>query len=172
MSTAPMVQRAADSNMSEAKLNIDAIIAPALTRCSVAGSSKKRVLEYIAHLVAEHLVFLDENTLFNNLICRERLGSTGIGQGIAIPHCRLENCDRVIGALITLKEKIPFDSIDSQPVDLLFVLIVPQEATSEHLDLLSQLAQKFNNPLYCQTLRNCKTDSELYQAAMTQQTHV
>ena len=70
-----------------------------------------------------------KNTLFNNLVCRERLGSTGIGQGIAIPHCRLENCDRVIGALITLKDKIDFDSIDNQPVDLLFVLIVPQEAT-------------------------------------------
>ncbi len=154
--------------MSDISINIDSIISPALTRCAVAGSSKKRVLEYVANLVSGHLSFLDENTLFNNLICRERLGSTGIGQGIAIPHCRLEHCDRVIGALITLKEKIPFDSIDNQPVDLLFVLIVPQEATSTHLDLLSQLAQKFNNPAYCQTLRNCKTDAELFQAAVNQ----
>lgn len=153
--------------MSEPSINIDSIISPALTRCGVAGSSKKRVLEYIAHLVAEHFSFLDENALFNNLICRERLGSTGIGQGIAIPHCRLENCDRVIGALITLSEKVPFDSIDNQPVDLLFVLIVPQEATSEHLDLLSQLAQKFNNPAYCDALRNCQSDTELFETALT-----
>lgn len=152
--------------MSDSTVNIDAIISPALTRCSVAGSSKKRVLEYVAHLVADHFSFLDENALFNNLICRERLGSTGIGQGIAIPHCRLENCDRVIGALITLDEKVPFDSIDNQPVDLLFVLIVPQEATSEHLELLSQLAQKFNNQAYCDSLRRCQSDSELYEAAM------
>lgn len=153
--------------MSESRINIDSIIAPALTRCAVAGSSKKRVLEFIAHLVAEHFSFLDENALFNNLVCRERLGSTGIGQGIAIPHCRLEHCDRVIGALITLQDKVPFDAIDNQPVDLLFVLIVPQEATSEHLDLLSQLAQKFNNPAYCARLRACRSDEELYQTAMT-----
>lgn len=155
--------------MSDTKLTIESIISPALTRCAVAGSSKKRVLEFIAHLVSEHLSFLDENTLFNNLVCRERLGSTGIGQGIAIPHCRLENCDRVIGALITLKDKIDFDSIDNQPVDLLFVLIVPQEATGEHLDLLSQLAQKFNNPAFCAKLRSCQTDDELFNAAIIPQ---
>ncbi|OZG70544.1 PTS IIA-like nitrogen-regulatory protein PtsN [Hahella sp. CCB-MM4] len=152
--------------MTDNAITIESIISPALTRCQVAGSSKKKVLEFIAQLVAQHYPFLDENALFTNLICRERLGSTGIGQGIAIPHCRLENCDRVIGALITLKEKIPFDAIDNEPVDLLFVLIVPQEATSEHLDLLSQLAQKFNDRSYCEKLRNCEDDQGLFEIAM------
>ncbi len=152
--------------MTEHSISIESIISPALTRSRVEGSSKKKVLEYIAGLVAEHFPFLDENALFTNLICRERLGSTGIGQGIAIPHCRLENCDRVIGALLTLDSKIPFDAIDNEPVDLLFVLIVPQEATSEHLDLLSQLAQKFNDAEFCEQLRQCTNDEALFALAL------
>jgi nitrogen PTS system EIIA component len=151
--------------MAEMSISLQSILSPALTRCGVPGGSKKRILETIAKLVAEHYPFLDENAIFNNLVCRERLGSTGIGQGIAIPHCRLENCDRVIGALITLEQKIPFDAIDNEPVDLLFVLIVPQEATSEHLDLLSQLAEKFNDRGYCEKLRACPTDEALYELA-------
>ncbi len=149
--------------MTETSISLQSILSPALTRCGVPGGSKKRILETIAKLVAEHYPFLDENAIFNNLVCRERLGSTGIGQGIAIPHCRLENCDRVIGVLLTLEQKIPFDSIDNEPVDLLFALIVPQEATSEHLDLLSQLAEKFNDRSYCEKLRACRSDTELYE---------
>ena len=152
--------------MTDKTTTIESIISPALARCRVEGSSKKRVLEYIARLVAGNFPSLDENTLFTNLISRERLGSTGIGQGIAIPHCRLGNCDRVIGALITLADKINFDAIDNEPVDLLFVLIVPEEATSEHLDILSQLAQKFNEPSYCKALRNCEDDAALFAAAL------
>ncbi|ABC31995.1 PTS IIA-like nitrogen-regulatory protein PtsN [Hahella chejuensis KCTC 2396] len=152
--------------MAQTTLTIESIISPALTRCGVSGSSKKRVLEYIANLIAQHFPFLDENAIFTNLVCRERLGSTGIGQGIAIPHCRLENCDRIIGALITLKDKIPFDAIDNEPVDLLFVLIVPQEATSEHLDLLSQLAQKFNDRRFCEHLRDCDNDETLFRRVL------
>jgi len=153
--------------MTEQIITIESIISPALTRCRVEGSSKKKVLEFIARLISEHFPFLDENALFTNLVSRERLGSTGIGQGIAIPHCRLENCDRVIGSLITLDKKIEFDAIDNEPVDLLFVLVVPQEATSEHLDLLSQLAQKFDEAGYCEQLRNCEDDAALFQVALS-----
>lgn len=148
--------------MTETALSIQAILSPELTLCGVPGSSKKRILELIAAQVAKQSPELDENTLFNNLIARERLGSTGIGQGIAIPHCRLQNCKHVLGALLTLSEGIPFDAIDNQPVDILFVLIVPQEATSEHLDLLSQLAERFNDARFCERLRQCKDATELY----------
>lgn len=149
--------------MTETALSIQTILSPELTLCGVPGSSKKRILELIAAQVAKQNPELDENTLFNNLIARERLGSTGIGQGIAIPHCRLQNCKHVLGALLTLNEGIAFDAIDNQPVDILFVLIVPQEATSEHLDLLSQLAERFNDPRFCERLRQCTEASELYQ---------
>lgn len=148
--------------MTEKLISIQSILSPELTQSGVPGSSKKRVLEQISQLVASHYPNLDEKGVFNNLLNRERLGSTGIGQGIAIPHCRLDDSEEVIGALITLQEKIPFDAIDNEPVDLLFVLLVPKEATSEHLDLLSQLAEKFNDAELCNKLRTCKDNHELY----------
>jgi len=84
--------------------------------------------------VAQFYPELDENQIFNNLVARERLGSTGIGQGIAIPHCRLEDCKRVVGALLTLSEPIDFDAIDNEPVDLLFVLLVPRTRPANTLN--------------------------------------
>lgn len=150
--------------MTDTSVSIQSILSPELALCGLPGSSKKKVLEEIAQRIAQQYPDINENTIFNSLIGRERLGSTGIGQGIAIPHCRLENCQKVIGALLTLDQKVPFDAIDNEPVDLLFVLLVPQEATSEHLELLSQLAEKFNNSELCQQLRSCKDNRSLYEA--------
>lgn len=149
--------------MPNKNITIEAILSPELTQCGLPGSSKKKVLEHVAKLISAQFSQLEENTIFDNLIARERLGSTGIGQGIAIPHSRLEDCRHVIGCLFTLEKTIPFDAIDNEPVDLLFVLLVPEEATSEHLELLSQIAEKFNNPALCTRLRNSNTPDELYQ---------
>ncbi|HEY9119706.1 MULTISPECIES: PTS IIA-like nitrogen regulatory protein PtsN [Marinobacter] len=149
--------------MTDTTLTIENILAPDLALCRVQGTSKKRILEFIAEQVNRHDPALDETEIFNNLVSRERLGSTGIGQGIAIPHCRLEGCDHVVGVLITLEEGVAFDAIDNQPVDLLFALIVPKEATSEHLELLSQLAEKFNDRGFCDLLRQCTDADSLYQ---------
>lgn len=150
--------------MTETPLTIQSILVPELTLCGVSGTSKKRILELIAEHIARRYPELEESQIFNNLVSRERLGSTGIGQGIAIPHCRLEGCNQVIGALLTLEEGVAFDAIDNQPVDLLFVLIVPKEATSEHLELLSQLAEKFNERAFCERLRRCENATQLYEA--------
>lgn len=149
--------------MSDTSLTIENILAPELTLCRVAASSKKRALEFIAEQINHQDNTLSETQIFNNLISRERLGSTGIGQGIAIPHCRLEGLDHVVGVLMTLEESVEFDAIDNQPVDLIFALIVPKEATSEHLELLSQLAEKFNERSFCDRLRQCEDASTLYQ---------
>ena len=149
--------------MTDSILTINSILAPELTLCRVSGTSKKRILEFISEKVAGEYPELDETRIFNNLIARERLGSTGIGQGIAIPHCRLDGCTRVVGALVTLDEGVPFDAIDNQPVDLLFTLIVPREATSEQLELLSQLAEQFNDRGFCDALRASTSADELYQ---------
>ncbi|MCK2150122.1 MULTISPECIES: PTS IIA-like nitrogen regulatory protein PtsN [Marinobacter] len=149
--------------MSDTSLTIENILAPELTLCRVPASSKKRVLEFIAEQIHQHNGTLSETQIFNNLIGRERLGSTGIGQGIAIPHCRLEGLDHVVGVLLTLDESIEFDAIDNQPVDLVFALVVPKEATSEHLELLSQLAEKFNERAFCDRLRQCEDAAALYQ---------
>ncbi|MEE3168580.1 MAG: PTS IIA-like nitrogen regulatory protein PtsN [Pseudomonadota bacterium] len=149
--------------MSDTSLTIDNILAPELTLCRVAASSKKRALEFIAEQINQQDNTLSETQIFNNLIARERLGSTGIGQGIAIPHCRLEGLDHVVGVLMTLEESVDFDAIDNQPVDLIFALIVPKEATSEHLELLSQLAEKFNERSFCDRLRQCQDARTLYE---------
>ncbi|MEQ9544706.1 MAG: PTS IIA-like nitrogen regulatory protein PtsN [Marinobacter sp.] len=148
--------------MSDTSLTIENILAPELTLCRAPASSKKRVLEFIAEQINQQDASLSETQIFNNLISRERLGSTGIGQGIAIPHCRLDGLERVVGVLLTLEEGVGFDAIDNQPVDLVFALIVPREATSEHLELLSQLAEKFNDRGFCDRLRQCTDAQSLY----------
>lgn len=158
--------------MTDTSLTIKTILAPELALCRIPATSKKRILEFIAGEVNKHLPDLDEVQIFNKLVARERLGSTGIGQGIAIPHCRLDDCTKVTGVMLTLEEGVNFDAIDNQPVDLLFALIVPKEATSEHLELLSQLAEKFNDRGFCNKLRQCTDNAMLYQRMTDSGSHV
>ncbi len=147
-------------------MHIQSILTPARTLCGAPGNSKKRVLENITQFICEDKPSLNARELFDRLIERERLGSTGLGNGIAIPHCRISNCRHVTGCLVTLEQPIDFDAIDGENVDLLFVLIVPQEAQEEHLNVLATLAQLFNMPEYCQSLRSAKDNQALYQAAI------
>jgi PTS system nitrogen regulatory IIA component len=147
-------------------LQLDTILTPTRCLCRAPGTSKKRVLETISQFIGEQVDHLDADELFTNLLARERLGSTGLGNGIAIPHCRLKNLDRVIGGLVTLEQPIDFEAIDDKPVDLLFVLIVPEQATQEHLNTLAALAELFSQPAFCQRLRAAQTAAELYQAAL------
>ena len=148
--------------MNESSITIDSILLPGLTQKGFPGSSKKKVLEHVAEAISHEVPDLPEHSLFENLVARERLGSTGIGQGIAIPHSRMSECTQVIGALFVLEEEVAFDSIDNLPVDLLFVLIVPKEASSEHLELLSQIAERFNDSDFCNQLRAAETNKDLY----------
>jgi PTS system nitrogen regulatory IIA component len=147
-------------------MSIASILTPARTHSCVTGSSKKRVLEKIARLVSEDISTLDSSALFKNLIGREKLGSTAIGHGIAIPHCRMSMCTSITGALIRLKEAIDFDATDEQPVDLLFVLLVPEEACDEHLQILGKLAQLFSRGDFRDALRRAGDDLSLYEAAI------
>lgn len=146
---------------------IEQILTPERTLCNAPASSKKRVLENVAQFICEDVTSLEPTELFANLIARERLGSTGLGQGIALPHCRMKNCSGVIGSLITLRQPIDFEAIDDQPVDILFVLIVPEEATQEHLNTLAALAERFSNPDYCRALRAADSDRALFEAALS-----
>ena len=148
-------------------MQLKTILTPGRTFCGVPGSSKKRVLENIALSICKDTTSLNPNQLFDRLIARERLGSTGLGQGIAIPHCRLGSCHSVIGTLIKLEQPVDFDAIDSQPVDLLFVLLVPEQATDEHLKVLAMLAELFSNQEFCHQLRAATDNHSLYQAAIT-----
>ncbi len=146
-------------------MKLHSILSPGRTFNSVPGTSKKRSLEKIAHIIYEDNPTLDPNQIFDSLIARERLGSTGLGEGIAIPHCRLKSCHQITGCLIKLEQAIDFDAIDGNPVDLLFVLLVPDEAHDEHLAVLAKLAGLFSDNHFCEQLRSAKSDQELYQAA-------
>ena len=106
--------------------------------------SKKRVFELAAEAMGAALN-LSSETIYRALLAREKLGSTAIGEGIAIPHCRINDCAVAAGCLVTLQEPIDFGSADGQDVDIIFVLLVPEEATEAHLKLLAALARSFSN---------------------------
>ena len=136
---------------------------------SVPGGSKKRVLEQIASLVAAELAELDEQDIFESLIAREKLGSTGFGNGIAIPHCRLPGCHAPLSAVLRLDSAVDFDAIDGAPVDLLFVLLVPEAATDEHLELLRQIASMLDRSEVRERLRQAQSSEALYQVVVDAQ---
>ncbi len=106
--------------------------------------SKKRVFERAAEAMGAALN-LSSETIYRALLAREKLGSTAIGEGIAIPHCRINECSEAAGCLVTLQESIDYGSADGQDVDIIFVLLVPEEATEAHLKLLAALARSFSN---------------------------
>jgi len=126
---------------------------------------KKRLIEHISGFLADAIEDAQADDIFDRLIAREKLGSTGIGEGIAIPHSRLRECQDTIGALFVLQEPVDFDSIDRKPVDIVFVLLVPEEATEQHLKTLGMLAEKFNQADFRQHLREASSSEELYQFA-------
>lgn len=148
-------------------MQIQSLLTPGRTLCDIEGVSKKRVMEILANTIAEDIPAIDADDLFRRLIARERLGSTGIGHGIAIPHCRIDNCDGAIGALITLNQPIDFDSIDSEPVDILFAMLVPENAHGEHLQNLAALAGALNNAAFRERLRAAGSDAALYEIAIS-----
>ena len=108
------------------------------------ASSKKRLFEQ-AGLLFENHDGLARSQVFDSLFARERLGSTGLGQGVAIPHGRIKGLKEALGAFIRLAQPIPFDAPDGAPVTLVFVLLVPEKATEKHLQILSELAQMFSD---------------------------
>ena len=122
-------------------------------------SSKKRLFECVAQLFAEQSD-LSQTEVFDCLIARERLGSTALGQGVAMPHGRHASVPAATGAFVRLKTPIEFDAPDNKPVSLVFVLLVPEAATGEHLALLSHLAKLFNEKSVREALRSCQTPEE------------
>lgn len=118
------------------------LLTPSQVLLDLEASSKKRVFEQAGMLFESHLG-LARSVVFESLFAREKLGSTGLGQGIAIPHGRIKGLKQAAGAFLRLSTPVPFDSPDGRPVNLLFVLLVPEQATEEHLQILSELAQRF-----------------------------
>jgi PTS system nitrogen regulatory IIA component len=143
-------------------MTISALLSPQRIFLDTEISSKKKLLELIANIVADQTQ-LAESLIYNNLLNRERLGSTGLGHGFAVPHARLENLDETIGCLFRLKEPVNFEAPDNQPVDLVFTIIIPQEATEEHLMILSSLARIFSQTDVCEAIREATSRDEIAQ---------
>lgn len=123
---------------------ISSVLSPQRVLIDLQVGSKKQLLEHAAKLIEQHHGILT-NLICDVLFAREKLGSTALGLGVAIPHGRLKGLDQALGVLVRLATPIDFSAPDGQPVSLVFVLLVPEKANEEHLQLLSELAEKFSN---------------------------
>ena len=123
--------------------------------------SKKKALEALSESLSAGIPSTEPRTLLELLTEREQLGSTGLGQGVAIPHCRVPGAERDSAAILTLTEGIDFGSIDGKPVDVFVALAVPDEATEIHLQYLKELAEIISVPEQLTALRTCRTAEPL-----------
>lgn len=138
------------------------LLTPERCLCQIHGGSRKRLFEVVADVLGREREEFHPTELVAGMLAREKLGSTALGGGIAIPHCRLADCEEPSGVLLTLTEPADFEAPDGEKVDLLFALVVPSEATQEHLNLLADLARLFSQAEFCDALRACRTSEALY----------
>lgn len=127
------------------------------------ASSKKRVIETLSQMLAANTTATTAENIFQVLLERERLGSTGLGKGVAIPHARLPGLTHTIAAMLTLESPIDFDAADNQPVDIAFSLLVPEDDTEHHLQHLSRLVALFRDAETCQKIRNAQSADEIFE---------
>ncbi len=137
------------------------LLPPANVLLDLDVGSKKRVFEH-AGLLFENNHNLGRSLVFDSLFAREKLGSTGLGQGVAIPHGRIKGMKDAVGALVRLREPIAFDAPDGAPVGLIFVLLVPERATDLHLQILGELAQMFSDPAFRERLQAATTAADAH----------
>ena len=137
------------------------LLSPERILCGADVSSKKRALEQLAELLSSVDAETLERTAFDRLCGRERLGSTGLGHGIAIPHGRVPGLATPCAALLTLSEGVDFDAIDDAPVDLLVGLLVPEDADEAHLQILATLATHLSDKRLCAALRDANTADDV-----------
>lgn len=130
------------------------------------AGSKKRAIEQAAIQIAGGNPDLSAEDIYDRLITREKMGTTAIGHGIAIPHCRIDNYPDIIGALFRLDTAVDFGAFDDEPVRIMFVLLVPSEEVNEHLQTLAMLAERFESENYRRSLLTAVDDAELYQRAI------
>lgn len=145
---------------------IKSILLEELSFANINGTSKKRVIDFIAEIFAEYFDNIDSAQLFKHLVNREKLGSTGIGAGVAIPHCRFPTDGRTLCMCITLEEPVDFDAVDRQPVDIIFAMVVPEGSEENHLERLAALANALQDKSYLSKLRAAKDSQELYHVAI------
>jgi len=140
---------------------ISKLLTPENILLDAESTSKKRVFERVG-LLFENSQKIARSQVFDSLFAREKLGSTGLGQGVAIPHGRVKGLKDGVAAFVKIQNPIPFDAPDGLPVNLIFVLLVPERATDLHLQLLAELAQMFSNKAFREQLQNSNDPLEIH----------
>ena len=133
-------------------MNISELLKPTAVIASLKGQGKKHLLQELAARAAQ-VARLPERKIFETLMERERLGTTGVGQGIAIPHGRLADISEIVGVFARLESPIDYDAVDNQPVDLVFMLLAPEGAGADHLKALARVSRLFRDRAMCDKLR-------------------
>ena len=142
-------------------MDIAELIRPEGVIANLRASSKKQTLQELSKRAAG-LTGLAERAIFETLIQRERLGTTGVGQGIAIPHGKLPGLDRLHGLFARLEKPVDFDAIDEQPVDLICLLLAPESAGADHLKALAQVSRLLRNKAICEKIRGSESEDAIY----------
>lgn len=137
------------------------LVAPECVFPVLKATSKKNLLQELSHKAAD-VVGVECRELFGALLERERLGSTAMGRGVAIPHCRLSGVDRIRGLVARLETPIEFDAVDDEPVDLVFLLVAPEAAGSDHLKALASVSRLTRDPNALSGLRGAKDAAAIY----------
>jgi PTS system nitrogen regulatory IIA component len=142
-------------------MEIEEILTPDSVLTTLRATSKKQALQELAKH-ASQITGLHERTVFDVLLERERLGTTGVGRGIAIPHGKLSELDRLYGVFAVLEQPIDFDAVDDQPVDLIFLLLAPESAGADHLKALARVSRLLRDAKFCDRLRAASNAGELF----------
>ncbi len=143
---------------------ISDIISLDRTECAVNCQSKKRIFEVISEIAVKGNPQLDLTHVLTAMLSREKMGSTGIGNGIAIPHGRIEGIEDIVAIIVTSEEPVQFDAIDDKPVDIFFALLVPSEQTQEHLQTLSSIARKLSDKEIVKAIREAASKDQIIAA--------
>ena len=149
-------------------MTVASLLPPDSVVAGIKGNSKKQVLQELS-IVLARVSGLNDRQIFETLLQRERLGTTGIGQGIAIPHGRVAGLTHLVGLFCRLARPVDFDALDGEPVDLVFVLLAPEDAGADHLRALARIARLFRGPAIAQKLRQTEDPAALY-AILTSET--
>lgn len=126
-------------------------------------TSKKAALEVLSDTLAHRDTNLNKNKILDALLAREKLGSTGLGKGIAIPHCRMQELESIHVTMLKLEEGVEYEASDDKPVFFLFCLVVPEDANEDHLQLLASLAELLDNEQLRNSIQKSSNARELYQ---------
>lgn len=148
-------------------LSLEEIITPDSVLCNAHARSKKHCLEILSELIVRALPDTAAESIFESLVQRERLGCTGLSEGVAFPHCRVSGLEQSRAALMKLSERIEFDSADGEPVDLVFGLLVPERLDDSHHDEITMITEILEDRDLRAALRASQTSRELYETLIT-----